>query len=66
VVAPQVARLPVRQGQRLGTLVVLDGERIVARSPLIAARAIERPGTLARARFVLTRTVEHLAGFLPG
>lgn len=66
VVAPLVVRLPVRQGQRLGTVVVLDGQRVVARSPLVAARAIDRPGTLARARFVLTRTVEHLVGWLPG
>jgi D-alanyl-D-alanine carboxypeptidase (penicillin-binding protein 5/6) len=66
VVAPLVAQLPVRRGQRLGTLVVLDGERVVARSPLVAARAVDRPGTLARARFVLTRTIEHLVGWLPG
>jgi D-alanyl-D-alanine carboxypeptidase (penicillin-binding protein 5/6) len=66
VVAPVVARLPVTRGQRLGTVVVYDGRRIVARSPLVATRSIDRPGALARTRFVATRAVERLAGWLPG
>ena len=39
VVAPLVATPPVRSGQRLGTVVVTDGSRVVARSPLVASRA---------------------------
>jgi D-alanyl-D-alanine carboxypeptidase (penicillin-binding protein 5/6) len=49
VVAPAVARLPVRKNQRVGTVRVYDGERLVAESPLIATRAVERPGFVARA-----------------
>ena len=42
VVVSAVAALPVAAGQRLGTLVVRDGTRVVARSPLVAAEARER------------------------
>jgi D-alanyl-D-alanine carboxypeptidase (penicillin-binding protein 5/6) len=49
VVAPAVARLPVAEGQRLGTVRVYDGERLVAESPLVASRGVGRPGSLERA-----------------
>jgi D-alanyl-D-alanine carboxypeptidase (penicillin-binding protein 5/6) len=49
VVAPAVVRLPVRRHQRLGTVRVYDGERLVAESPLIATRAVARPGFASRA-----------------
>jgi D-alanyl-D-alanine carboxypeptidase len=65
VVVPAVAALPVVAGQRLGTLVVTDGSRVVARSPLVAASAAARPGTGAKAWWVTRRTVHHLVGLLP-
>jgi serine-type D-Ala-D-Ala carboxypeptidase (penicillin-binding protein 5/6) len=49
VVAPAVARLPVRKNQRVGTVRVYDGERLLAESPLVATRGVERPGFLSRA-----------------
>lgn len=49
VVATAVARLPVRKDQRLGTVRVYDGERLLAESPLIATRAVGRPGFASRA-----------------
>jgi D-alanyl-D-alanine carboxypeptidase (penicillin-binding protein 5/6) len=49
VVAPAVARLPVRKNERVGTVRVYDGERLIAESPLVATRAVERPGFLSRA-----------------
>jgi serine-type D-Ala-D-Ala carboxypeptidase (penicillin-binding protein 5/6) len=49
VVAPAVARLPVRKNQRVGTVRVYDGERLIAESPLVATRAVERPGFVSRA-----------------
>ena len=64
VVAPVVAELPVRKGQPLGTVLVLDGRRVVARSPLVAERGVPKPGALARAGFVARRTVHHLAGLV--
>jgi D-alanyl-D-alanine carboxypeptidase len=48
VVAPAVVRLPVRKNQRVGTVRVYDGERLVAESPLVATRAVERPGFVSR------------------
>ena len=47
VVVPAVVRLPVAAGQRLGTLVVTDGSRVVARSPLVAAGSRGEPGAPA-------------------
>ena len=37
VVVPGVLALPVAAGQRVGTVVVADGSRVVARSPLVAS-----------------------------
>ena len=65
VVVPAVAELPVVAGQRLGTLVVTDGSRVVARSPLVAARAQTAPDVSAKAWWVARRTVHHLGGALP-
>ncbi len=65
VVVPAVAALPIAAGQRLGTLVVRDGARVVARSPLVADRARPAPGLGARAGWVARRTVHHLVGLLP-
>ena len=62
IVLPAEAALPVRQGQRLGEVQVLDRGRVIARSPLVAATAVERPGTLGRVGFYVGRTLHHLGG----
>ena len=64
VVAPIEVALPVRKGQRLGEVQVLDGERVVASSPLVAAASIARPGRLGRVRFYTGRTLHILWGML--
>lgn len=64
VVATAVAALPVTAGQRLGTLVVRDGSRVVARSPLVAARGRAAPTWGQKAGWLGRRTVHELAGFL--
>jgi len=64
VVVSAVAALPVAAGQRLGTLVVRDGTRVVARSPLVAAEARDEPGTLAKAGWLARRTGHNLVGLL--
>ena len=48
VVAPIEVELPVRRGQRLGEVRVYARGRIVARAPLVAARAIAKPGLADR------------------
>jgi D-alanyl-D-alanine carboxypeptidase (penicillin-binding protein 5/6) len=64
VVVAAVAALPVAAGQRLGTLVVRDGTRVVARSPLVAAETRDEPGTLAKAGWLARRTGHNLVGLL--
>ena len=64
VVVPSVAALPVVAGQRLGTVVVRDGSRIVARSPLVAAASRPAPSVSEKAWWVTRRTVANLAGLV--
>ncbi len=64
IVVPVEARLPVRKGQRLGEVQVLDRGTVLARSPLVAANDVERPGTLGRVGFYAGRTLDHLGGLL--
>ncbi len=62
VVLPVEAALPVQKGQRLGEVLVLDRGTVIARSQLVAAHAVERPGTLGRVGFYAGRTLDHLGG----
>lgn len=62
VVLAMEAELPVRKGQRLGEVQVLDRGRVIARSALVAASTIERPGRLGRIGFYAGRTLDHLGG----
>ena len=63
VVAPAAVSLPVRRGQALGEVRVYEGGRLLGRRTLVAARTVERPGFLARARWTATRAVEHVGGW---
>jgi D-alanyl-D-alanine carboxypeptidase (penicillin-binding protein 5/6) len=49
VVAAEGVELPVRQGQTLGEVRVLDRGRVIARSPLVAATGVEEPSAVERA-----------------
>ena len=62
VVMPVEAALPVQVGQVLGEVQVLDRGTILARSPLVAANAVDRPGRLGRVGFYTGRTLDHLGG----
>jgi len=64
VVVPAVVRLPVVAGQRLGTLVVRDGPRVVARSALVAAEARREPTRTDKAAWLARRTGHHLVGLV--
>jgi len=64
VVVPAVVRLPVLAGQRLGTLVVRDGPRVVARSALVAAEARREPTRIDKAAWLARRTGHHLVGLV--
>ena len=60
VVAPKVVSLPVEAGEPLGSVRVYDGGKLVAAAPLVASRAISRPGTLGRVGWYARRTVDHI------
>ena len=60
VVAPTEVSLPVRRGDRLGRIGIYERGRLVASSPLVAARSERRPGVLGRTRWYATRTLHHL------
>jgi D-alanyl-D-alanine carboxypeptidase (penicillin-binding protein 5/6) len=64
VVAPTDVTLPVRKGERLGDVRIFERGRLVARSPLVAARSVAKPGALGRARWYATRTLHHLASLV--
>jgi D-alanyl-D-alanine carboxypeptidase len=63
VIAPTVVSLPVRKGQRLGSVRVYAGRKLVARSPLVAARAIAKPGFLGRTGWYTKRTLHHIGSW---
>ena len=60
VVAASTVSLPVRAGERLGTIRVFDGRRPVVTRPLVAAQAVSRPSLAARVAFYARRTVKHI------
>jgi D-alanyl-D-alanine carboxypeptidase (penicillin-binding protein 5/6) len=62
VVAPVSTSLPVRQGEVLGHVQVWQDGRLVGRRPLVASRAVARPGLVGRLRWYARRTLHHLAG----
>jgi D-alanyl-D-alanine carboxypeptidase (penicillin-binding protein 5/6) len=65
VVAPETVELPVVRGEKLGTVTVFAGHRLVGTRELVASRSIARPGFGGRVGWYARRTVHHLWGFLP-
>jgi serine-type D-Ala-D-Ala carboxypeptidase (penicillin-binding protein 5/6) len=63
VVAPTVISLPIRKGQRLGEVDVFLGRTLLAARPLVASRAIAKPGFVGRAEWYAGRTLHHVAGW---
>ncbi|GIU94032.1 MAG: D-alanyl-D-alanine carboxypeptidase [Gaiellaceae bacterium] len=48
VVAPSSVTLPVRAGQRLGTVEVWRGDALLASAPLVAAETVTEPGVVGK------------------
>ncbi len=63
VVAPTVVSLPVAKGEPLGAVEVFAGRKLVASSPLVAARGIRAPGFLGRAGWYTKRTLHHVGSW---
>jgi D-alanyl-D-alanine carboxypeptidase len=60
VVAESAASLPVRQGSPLGQLRVYQGSRLVASSPLVAARSVSGPSLPGRVGWYIGRMFTNL------
>ncbi len=60
IVIPAVLSLPVAAGQRVGTLVVRDGSRVIARSPLVAGESRAEPSRATKAAWLARRTGHNL------
>jgi D-alanyl-D-alanine carboxypeptidase (penicillin-binding protein 5/6) len=63
VVAPAAVSLPVARGQALGRVEIWTGKRLVVSRPLVAARAIARPGWLGRSEWYAGRAAHAVAGW---
>jgi serine-type D-Ala-D-Ala carboxypeptidase (penicillin-binding protein 5/6) len=60
VVASTAVELPVTKGQRLGEVRVYDRGRLVASSPLVASRAVAKPGVVDRASWYAGQAVSSI------
>jgi D-alanyl-D-alanine carboxypeptidase len=63
VVLASQAELPVNRGDVLGELRVLDGKKVVGRTPLVAAENREAPTTVERVKWYAGRTKDHIKGW---
>ena len=64
VVTPTSVELPVREGQALGEVRVYDRGKVVARSPLVAARSVEEPSSIGRAGWYAGQAAENMWGWV--
>ena len=62
IVAPTAVSLPVARGEQLGRVEIWAGRTRLGSRPLVAGRAVTRPGAWGRVRWYGTRTVHHLLG----
>ncbi len=65
VVALDAASLPVSRGQSLGQVRIYQDGHLLASVPLVAARAVSRPGLAGRVGWYATRTLHHMWGWFP-
>lgn len=64
VVAPSSIELPVRAGEKLGSVEVWKGDVLLASSPLLAAEVVTEPGLLAKASWYARTTLGNLWGLV--
>jgi serine-type D-Ala-D-Ala carboxypeptidase (penicillin-binding protein 5/6) len=64
VVVPAGVVLPVRRGQQLGEVQVLDGDELLVSRPLVAAETVTRPDRGDRIRWYVGRAVANAWGAL--
>jgi serine-type D-Ala-D-Ala carboxypeptidase (penicillin-binding protein 5/6) len=64
ILAPQRVKLPVREGEPLGSVQVYAGRQLVASADLVAASAVSKPGLVGRVVWYTKRTAHHLWGIV--
>ena len=64
VVAPDELDLPVSQGDQVGEIVVYDGDKVVARHPLVATESVGEPSLPARVRWYADRALDEAGDML--
>ena len=64
VVAPASVSLPVERGERLGVVSVYRGRRLIATTPLVAARSVSRPNVAERIGWYAGETVANAWGWV--
>jgi serine-type D-Ala-D-Ala carboxypeptidase (penicillin-binding protein 5/6) len=64
ILAPPSVKLPVREGQPLGSVRVYAGHQLVAAANLVAASTVSKPGLLGRVFWYTKRTAHHLWGIV--
>jgi serine-type D-Ala-D-Ala carboxypeptidase (penicillin-binding protein 5/6) len=64
VSAPSTLEVPVRQGDTVGEILVYDGDKVVARQPLVSPFSIGKPGVVTRARWYAGRALDEAGDML--
>jgi serine-type D-Ala-D-Ala carboxypeptidase (penicillin-binding protein 5/6) len=64
VVAPTTLDLPVKQGDRVGEILVYDGDKVVARQALVSPLTISEPSVFTRARWYAGRALDEAGDML--
>ncbi|HKO74246.1 MAG TPA: D-alanyl-D-alanine carboxypeptidase family protein [Gaiellaceae bacterium] len=64
VVVPEELDLPVSQGDPVGEIVVYDGDKVVARHPLVATETVGEPSLPARVRWYAGRALDEAGDML--
>jgi serine-type D-Ala-D-Ala carboxypeptidase (penicillin-binding protein 5/6) len=63
VVVPSRVELPVHRGDVLGELRILDRDKVIARTPLVAGEDRAAPSTVERVKWYAGRTKDHITGW---
>jgi D-alanyl-D-alanine carboxypeptidase (penicillin-binding protein 5/6) len=64
VAAPESLDLPVSQGDPVGEIVVYDGDKVVARHPLVSSETVGEPSLPARVRWYAGRALDEAGDML--
>jgi serine-type D-Ala-D-Ala carboxypeptidase (penicillin-binding protein 5/6) len=62
-VLPSQVELPVRRGDVLGELRILDRDKVVARTPLVAAEGRDAPSRVEKVKWYAGRTAHHIGSW---